>query len=166
MTFADIPAGSAVFVDANIFVYHFVSDPGFGPPCRALFDRISRGEVVGFTSSDTVSDAAHRLMTIEAADTYGWPMSGIAYRLQRHPDELKALTKYRKAIEDIPSFGVQALSVAMSEVLTAAAVSQQYGILSGDALIAAVMQRHGITQLASNDSDFDRVLWIGRFVPM
>jgi hypothetical protein len=27
---ADIPAGSAVFLDANIFVYHFVPHPVLG----------------------------------------------------------------------------------------------------------------------------------------
>ena len=31
MTFADIPAGSSVFVDANTFVYHFQPHPLYGP---------------------------------------------------------------------------------------------------------------------------------------
>lgn len=165
MNFVDIPIGTSVLIDANVLVYHFAPHPVFLASCQELLERVSLGEIAGFTSSDAANDAAHRLMTIEAADTYGWPMNGIAYRLQRHPDELKALTKFRKAVEEIPSFGVQTLSVAMSDVLTAAALSQQHGLLSGDALVAAVMQRQGITHLASNDSDFDRVPWIVRFAP-
>jgi len=35
-------------------------------------------------------------------------------------------------------------------------------LLSGDALVAAVMQHHGLTLLASGDADFDRVPWITR----
>ena len=31
MTFADISAGEAVFVDANIFIYYFRPDPTLGP---------------------------------------------------------------------------------------------------------------------------------------
>ena len=51
MTFADIPAGVAVFVDANTFVYHFVPDPIFGPNCRQLLERMARQEIQGFTST-------------------------------------------------------------------------------------------------------------------
>ena len=32
MTFASIPAGAAVFVDANTFIYHFTNDPKYGWP--------------------------------------------------------------------------------------------------------------------------------------
>ena len=40
------------------------------------------------------------------------------------------------------------------------------GLLSGDALILAVMQTHGLTHLASNDADFDRVPGIVRYGPV
>jgi hypothetical protein len=29
MTFADLPAGASIFVDANPFVYHFAPDPNW-----------------------------------------------------------------------------------------------------------------------------------------
>ena len=165
MTFADIPTGSSVFIDANVFVYHFVSDPAFGPPCRDLLDRVSRNEVAGFSSSSVLSDVAHRLMTYDAVDTYGWPMAGIAHRLKRHPAELRALVRFRQAVEDVPRFGVQVHSAVLSDVLNAAALSQQHGLLSGDALLVAIMQHHSLVNLASNDGDFDRVPWITRFAP-
>jgi predicted nucleic acid-binding protein len=51
MIFADIPAGSAVFVDANVFVYYFEPHPVYGPACQQLFLRIENNELQGFTSS-------------------------------------------------------------------------------------------------------------------
>jgi hypothetical protein len=45
MTFADIPAGSTVFVDANTFVYYFQPHPVFGPACQQLFLRIENNEL-------------------------------------------------------------------------------------------------------------------------
>jgi predicted nucleic acid-binding protein len=63
----------------------------------------------------------------------------------------------------VPRFGVQVLSVVVSDVLTAAALSPQHGLLSGDALVVAIMQANGLTQLASNDVDFDRVPGITRY---
>ena len=98
MTFSDIPAGASLFIDANVFGFHFAPHPVLQQPCQVLLESVSRGEITGFTSSDVLNDVAHRLMTYEAADKYGWPMQGIAYRLQQHPAELKALTRFRQAV--------------------------------------------------------------------
>jgi len=72
MTFATIPSGAAVFLDANTLVYHFSVHPVFGPPSTDLVERIENREVNGFTSADVVSDVAHRLMTVEAIGQFGW----------------------------------------------------------------------------------------------
>jgi len=42
-------------------------------------------------------------------------------------------------------------------LVESAAISQSQGLLTNDALIVALMQRHGISHLATNDDDFDRV---------
>jgi hypothetical protein len=36
MTFADLVAGTHVFVDANSLIYHFSPHPVFGPACKQL----------------------------------------------------------------------------------------------------------------------------------
>jgi predicted nucleic acid-binding protein len=51
-------------------------------------------------------------------------------------------------------------------VTAAASISQQHELLSGDALIIAVMQAQGLTDLASHDSDFDRMPRITRYAPV
>jgi predicted nucleic acid-binding protein len=51
-------------------------------------------------------------------------------------------------------------------VSAAAAISQQYGLLSGDALIVATMRQFGISAIASHDSDFDRVPGLARYAPL
>jgi len=53
----------------------------------------------------------------------------------------------------------------MPLVSAAAAISQQHGLLSGDALVVAVMREHGIVNLASHDADFDRVPGLTRYAP-
>ena len=42
MTFAAIPAGAAVFLDANILIYHFTNHPCYGAACTELLERIER----------------------------------------------------------------------------------------------------------------------------
>ncbi len=166
MNFGDIPNGAAVFLDANTLVYHFSSHPTFGATCQALIERIARGELQGFTSSHVLSNMAHRLMTIEACDTFNWPYTSIAQRLNQHHSQIRQLTSFRQAAESAPNFGIQVLPVTASDVIKATAISQSAELLSNDALVVAVMQQHGLTHLASHDSDFDRVPGLNRFGPV
>lgn len=66
MTFADLVAGDAVFVDANTLTYHFEPHAIWGPPCIDLLQRIENKELSGFTTSHALSEVSHRLMTIQA----------------------------------------------------------------------------------------------------
>ena len=100
MTFDDIASGQLLFVDANTLVYHFAAEPVLGPPCQRLLDRIDRGDVQGFISTDVLSDVAHRLMTQEAIRRFGWPLAGIAQRLRSHPSHVQQLSDFRAAVDD------------------------------------------------------------------
>jgi predicted nucleic acid-binding protein len=166
VTFANIASGASVFLDANIFVYDFAAEPVFGPPCQSLLKRIETGDVLGFISAHIFHEAAHRLMTLEACQTFGWPYAGIARQLRRHPAEIAKLQKSRQALDDIVRIGIRILPVDAQDILLAADLGRQHGLLSGDALLIAMMQSHSLTQLASNDADFDQVPGITRFGPV
>jgi len=165
MIFTDLAAGDAVFLDANTFVYHFAPDPVLGGACRDLLVRIKSQTIAGFTSTHVVSEMAHRLMTLEAMKAHGWPAAGIAQRLRNNPAAVRKLAAFRQAIQEIPRFGVQILAIPPGLLDAAAAVSQATGLLTNDGLVVAVMQANGLTGLASNDADFDRVPGVTRYGP-
>jgi predicted nucleic acid-binding protein len=104
-------------------------------------------------------------MVLEAATLFGWT-SKVVNRLRQQPGEIAKLTNFRRAVEAVARLNVQVLAVQADLIVGAAALSQQHGLLSNDALIVAVMQQHGFTHLASNDADFDRVPGISRYGPM
>jgi predicted nucleic acid-binding protein len=166
MTFDDIPAGSAVFVDANTFVYYFEPHPVFGPACQQLFLRIENNELQGFTSSQVLSDVVHRVMTQEAASLFSRPMTGMASWLKQHPAEVQQLSRHRLAVDDVSLIGIQVLPVTGSLVSRAADISQQFGLLTNDALVVSVMRNHGLALIASHDGDFDRVPGLTRYAPV
>jgi predicted nucleic acid-binding protein len=156
----------AVFLDANSLVYHFTNDPTYGAACTQLIKRVEQQQLQGYTSAHVLADVSHRLMTLEAIDLLGWPASGIAARLRRHHVEIPQLTVYRQAIARIPLLGIQVLPVTQALVEAATRLSQQYELLTGDALVVAVMQMQVFTNIASNDSDFDRMPGITRYSPL
>jgi predicted nucleic acid-binding protein len=166
MTFAEIPAGAAIFLDSNTLIYHFANHASFGAACTQLVKRIEQRQLSGFISTHVLSEIAHRLMTLEALDRFGWPPAGIAARLRKHHSEIPKLNAHLEAVARIPLLGIQVSAVTPPLVEAATLVSQQYELLTGDSLIVAVMQAHGLTNLASNDAGFDRVPGLKRSSPI
>lgn len=167
MTFNDIRAGEAVFLDANVLVYAASPHPVHGPACVGLLDRIEQQQdIQGFTSADVLADVVHRLMTIEAANRYNWPLQGIANRLRRHPSEVQQLLTPRRSVDEIIAARVTVLPVTVQHISGAVDLSRQFGLLMGDAVIVAAMHSQGFSALASLDADFDRVPGITRYGPV
>ena len=166
MIYADLPAGATVFLDASVFIHHFEPNAAFGPAATELLERIENQELNGVTATHIVSEVAHRLMTIEAMQAFGWKPAGIALRLRNHPAQVQTLKRFRQAVQEIPLFGIRILTIDPAWLDAAAAISQQTGLLHNDALTIAVMHVHGVANLSSADPDFDRVPGITRFGPV
>ena len=166
MNFASIPNGSRTFIDANALVYYATADATYGAACKQLMERIARREIEGFTSAHVLCDLAHRVMTVEAMTQLGWLAKGITRRLRGNPAEVRKLARFQQSVDEVRQIGIQVLPIDFDLVFAATALSQQYGLLTGDALVVAVMHQHALTHLASNDSDFDRVPGITRYAPL
>ena len=166
MTFLDLVAGDAVFLDANTFVYHFAPDPRWAASCGQLLQRIQNQEIAGHTSAAILSETAHRLMTIEARTRQGWTSGKVLQRLKQNPQFVQTLTGSEAAVGSIIASRVHVFPVDAALVAAAAAVSRQTGLLSNDALIVAVMQANGLTKFASHHADFDRVPGLTRYAPV
>ncbi len=166
MIFADLVAGESVFVDANVLIYHFGPHPAFGMACNQLVQRITNQELRGFTSTHMLGEVAHALMIVEAMSLPGWTLGKLKQRLRQQPNVLQNLTRFRMAVETILQSTLQILTITPSLLGTAALLSQQHGLLTNDALIVAVMQAHGLANLASHDTDFDRVPGLTRYGPV
>jgi predicted nucleic acid-binding protein len=163
MIFTDLPDGAAVFLDANTFVYHFSQHQRYGTACTELLERIARQDLVGHTSIHVLAEAAHRLMALEAIDRFGWPNTGIANRLCRHPNEVQKLTRFRLAIDEIPLFKVQVHTITFSLLSSTLGLCQTHGLRTNDSLVVALMQLNSWSNVASEDDDFDRVPGITRY---
>ena len=82
MTFADLATGDVVFVDATTLIQLFEPHPQYGTHCQQFMQRIDNQDLIGFTSTHVLSEASHRLMTVEAHRTLGWSITGIGNRLR------------------------------------------------------------------------------------
>ena len=140
--------------------------PRWSSSCGQLLQRIQNQQIAGHTSAAILSEVAHRLMTIEARARHRWTSGKVLHHLKQSPHVVQALTNSEAAVASIVGSRANIFPVAAGLVVAAAAVCRQTGLLTNDALTVALMQAHGLTKLASNDPDFDRVPGITRYAPV
>lgn len=153
---AQLPDGSAVFIDANIFVLAGSTGP-LGEQCLELLDRVRQRAVQGFTAAFVVAEVTHRVMVNEARQQLQRSARETVEYLQQNPAFVRSLTRHLTVASDIGKAGVDILPLAVKDLHASKAYRRDYGLLTNDSLIVAVMRYHKLRHLASHDSGFDRV---------
>ena len=161
----NIPTGETVFIDANIFYYHFVSLPGLSIACKNFFHRIEQSELTGVTATVVLAEAQHKVMLAEAVQKYGLSPQGLVRRLTQTTGLLAGLSHHRIVASTIVAMHVHIEPLTIVLLQQAAHLSVTHELLTNDAALLAHMQALGITHLATNDDDFDKVRWITVWKP-
>lgn len=162
MRLEDIEPGQILFIDANIFIYHL---SGRSQACRALLERCERGEVQGLTGTHVMLEVLHRLMMLEAVQRGLVPPGNVARRLKELPEVIRALTEYARHAARIPEMGVEILPLDWDLIRTSQEVRRQTGLLVHDSISVAMMDRAGISAMATQDRDFLRVSELRVYMP-
>jgi predicted nucleic acid-binding protein len=165
MHLSELPAGSRVFVDANVMVYFFLRVEPFAKICQDFFQRVADLEVEAFSGADVAGTVIHRVMVAEAITELGLQPREAVNHLKVHPDVVKQLQWYRTIPSDIAQARVHILDVTYRELHASKKYRADYGLLTGDSIILAVMERHKLIHLVTNDSDFDRVPGVRIWMP-
>ena len=165
MKLALLPADTVVFVDANIFAYHFARFSPMAEVCTAFLQRSIRGELQLITSSIVVSEVLHRSIVYEAATTLSVPRQGLVTYLKNHPDVIKELKQHQGIASSLAKMKVDIKPVDHIDSHGSKRFRRDYGLMTNDSLVLAVMKRHKVTDLATNDRDFGRVSEIKVWTP-
>lgn len=166
MFLSDVEDGSSIFIDANVFVYHFSRQSIYNSSCSAFLQRIERGAIKGITSTFVVQEATHRMMMLEAAQILvGITRRDLVKYLKSHPEVVKELPAHRSIPDKISSFNLKIVSPDISAITGSQEIKKEYGLLSNDALLVYIMKDTVLADLASNDSDFERLDFIRLYRP-
>jgi predicted nucleic acid-binding protein len=161
----NIPTGATVFIDANIFYYHFVSLPGLSIACKDFLHRIEQGDLTGVTATVVLAEAQHKVMLAEAVQKSGLSAQGLVRRLMQTTGLLAGLSHHRIVPSTVVAMNVRIEPLTMAILQQAADLSVTHELLTNDAALLAHMQALGITHLATNDDDFDKVTGITVWKP-
>jgi hypothetical protein len=161
-----LPLSSNVFIDANIFLYHIMRRPKFFSPCHEFFTAIESGAYYGFTSTLVINGVLHKLIIAEATNTYGLRSEHDAANvLKQNPEKIRGLSQVWETYAAIKDYPIIICSCDESVLDSAVDLSNRYGLLISDATHLAVVKSEGIPNIATNDSDFQRVDDINIYKP-
>ena len=157
----NLPTGTHLFLDANIFVYAFL---GHSSQCRDLLARCATEQVFGITTLDVVNEVTHRMMLPEALGS-GVIKRDSARELRGKWREIAKLTGYWAQTARIFALNILVLTSDEARLHRAQTMRSRHGLLTNDSLIVAAMDEYGIDSLATRDDDFDHVSGLTVYKP-
>lgn len=161
----EIKHGQRVFIDANIFVYHFSHASRFSESCKDFLLRVETSELHGITSAAVIQEAAHRLMMTEASAVLDTEVKNLPKYLKQNPDTVKQLTRHLCVPHKITELNVEIIPLTVTAIEASQIFKTEFGFLSNDALTLQVMKDRNINVMASNDLDFKKVSWLTAYLP-
>jgi predicted nucleic acid-binding protein len=101
-----IPQGTRIFIDSNIFIYHFL---GQSESCRSLLEMAEDLEIRGYASTVVLAEVLHKLMLTEATEKFGIKPHDVVRFLKRRPELIPELKKCEAAVGEIPDYNIEIL---------------------------------------------------------
>jgi len=154
--------GGSVYVDTNVLYMYLRSDPNHIPVIKTFLRRVVRGEINAHVGLLVLDELFYRLLLARVKDsTNRNPIDVLREDLVRIIKEYSGPIEMaiRKLIF-LPHMNISGIETTdldrmMNNIKT-------FSLLPRDALHVATMQRLGLTDVASDDMDFDRVEWLTR----
>ncbi len=129
------------FVDSNIFIYHMADDPNYGEAATRILKRIEEGE-----------EAATSTLIISQVCGY--------LRWKRREDAIPAFLDF---LRSLPS--LRKVETSFDDLLEAKSTLLKLGLswrMWDDLVVASQMRKLKISEIYSNDKDFDHIPWVKR----
>jgi predicted nucleic acid-binding protein len=96
-------------------------------------------------------------MLADVVQRHGVDHRGLIARLKRHPELLDGLTNHYRVTATVRSLHLPVEAITLDLLARSVDPSSQKRLLTNDALTLAVMEKLGVTTLATNDDHFDAV---------
>jgi predicted nucleic acid-binding protein len=159
----EIPDGEKVFIDANIFLYSAFDHSAFGRNCRDLLTRVENKEIRGCSSDFVLGEVFHKLTVAEISSVYGVEVRKAKKLFKERPEIIDELKIVWVEMELIKSFNLGLLEGSLFPDFVV--LSRRYSLMAADAIHLSMMRLNEVTNIATNNNDFERVEGITQWKP-
>lgn len=155
MNLDDIPSGSLCVIDTNVLLY---AEQGASDQAQRLIRRCAQGELIGTLPQTVWQELTHKLMLAEAMMKGLIATGNPAARLGAKPEVVRGLSLYRAKVQALVDLGLGFEACTLGDLTkTAFTLQEKYGLLTNDAVVAAVTIRLKADVLVSSDKAFQSV---------
>jgi predicted nucleic acid-binding protein len=134
-------------------IYSALDHPRYGDICTNLIYEVESGEIEGYIPTIVLNELLHRLMIAEIIQ------NGFARNTK---DAINALKRDNNII---PSLNVCWEELDRIFEMHFTILEEKYSLLAKDAYITSFAKSYGITNIATNDRDFEHVEWLDVWRP-
>lgn len=155
-----------IFVDANIFLHHAFD---INTVSVEFLKKIEYSSMKVYTSALVMEEVTFKLVMQSASNFIDRAtLNGVKNLIKDNKVKEKIflpVEEYREYIDNLKEVGMTVLDLTDKDMSEAIKKAKAHGLITADAAHLAVMARKGITNIATNDNDFEAVSGITVWSP-
>ncbi|MDO8727955.1 MAG: PIN domain-containing protein [Candidatus Methanoperedens sp.] len=153
LNLVDIPDRTEIYIDANILLFSAFKHPRYGDVCK---DFLMKMEGNACTSDFTINEVFHKLMIAEISKMFDVRPKDVVNFIKNNPAVISELQSIWEEMGLIAESKIRIISYGKL-FPNFIETSKRYNLMATDAIIVEIMKLNGLKNIATNDSDFERI---------
>ncbi|KCZ73171.1 putative nucleic acid-binding protein, contains PIN domain [Candidatus Methanoperedens nitroreducens] len=151
-----------IYIDSTIFVSHHSKDAIDRKECTAFLNAVEKGEMNAVTSSIAIDETAYILLKFKAAEILNTDRHYKILASLRHDKDVfdeawEVAQIHIDFVDALRAKNVLQIITETADPLEIAGLAKRYQLLPRDASHLGIMRKNMIKNIATNDSDFERI---------
>lgn len=161
MLLSNFAADERIFIDANIFIYNALDDSHYAESCSDFLRQVETNKIKGVITPHVMDEVLFKILIAEASqhiEKFTMPNLKKEMKSSSFSSKVyKPVREYSDYLTELTYGGLEILTVDRGLVEKSIDLGLQYGLLTTDAIHLSTIKQYGIINIATNDSDFERV---------
>jgi len=160
----DVPKGTLVFVDSNIFTYFLLGGSRHFEVCKEFLKRVERGDIQGIINEIVIAETWYNYVKYKIIEDHKIALKDFYLFIKKKPAVLaKADVSEVAEIFSIPNLHL--VAPPQSFIMESLGSGASLPLLSNDAFHVITMRYANLDNIATNDPDFDAIEEISVWKP-
>ncbi len=168
MKLGEFNLSEEIYIDANIFIYLILENEIYLSSCRDFLEKVEKGEINAVISPLVIDEICFKIIVEKLKSYLGTKSNSvILQKLDSEPNLLnKAKPELMMLLFVLENYkGLKIVSLPSSVGIDIFGKMANHNLLPRDAIHLSIMEHYGVRNIASNDSDFERIKKIRLYKP-
>ena len=152
-----------IFIDTNIFTYLLVNDRRYINSVKSFLKKVEEGFYIGFFNLTAFDETLFNFIKIQVIKKYGIKKGEFREFYKQNPAVIGEIN-FEPILKlfSIDNLHLLDYNLDLEQIIE---FSKEYSLLPADAIHLTMMRANELVNLASNDSDFEKIDWIKLYKP-